>query len=104
LTLRSAKVVGVVSVRESNTLMTPRFSATNTRPSGEKRTTVGFWRPLNTTDSWKPAGRVAALAAGAVPAIRAASDPRTSAIDSANERVRFRRAGRPRPAGSRVRR
>ena len=60
-------MAGDVSVSESNTLMTPRFSATNTRPSLAKRTAVGFVRPLMTTDSLKPAGRVAACAtAGAV--------------------------------------
>ena len=33
LTFKSAKTVGVGSVRESKTLITPRFSATNIRPS-----------------------------------------------------------------------
>ena len=60
LTLRSAKTSGVVSVSESNTLITPRFSATKTRPSLLNRTTVGLVKPLKTVVSWKPAGRVAA--------------------------------------------
>ena len=36
---------GVGSVRLSKTLIRPLFSATKTRPSGEKRTTVGFVSP-----------------------------------------------------------
>ena len=62
LALRSAKTSGVVSVSESNTLITPRFSATKTRPSLLNRTTVGLVKPLKTVDSWNPAGRVAASA------------------------------------------
>ena len=54
--------VGVVSLSESNTLITPRFSATKTRPSLLNRTTVGLTRPLKTVDSVNPAGRVAASA------------------------------------------
>ena len=37
----STNVSGVVSVRLSKTLMIPRFSATNTRPSPANLTTVG---------------------------------------------------------------
>ena len=57
--LRSAKSVGVVSVRLSKTLIRPFFSATKIRPSGEKRRAVGFESPLNTTDSWNPGGSAA---------------------------------------------
>ena len=39
---RSANTVGVVSERLSKTLISPLFSATKTRPSEAKRTTVGF--------------------------------------------------------------
>ena len=45
---------GVVSVRLSNTLIRPLFSATKTRPSGEKLNCVGFVKPPNTTSSWNP--------------------------------------------------
>src|SRR5215212_7114998 len=64
LTLRSAKTSGVGSVSESKTLMTPRFSATNTRPSDTKRTTVGLVRPLKTVDSEKPEMGAASAAVG----------------------------------------
>src|SRR5256712_1475212 len=37
--------------------MTPRFSATKTRPSAARRRAVGFVGPLNTPESEKPAGR-----------------------------------------------
>jgi hypothetical protein len=40
--------------------MTPRFSATKTRPSGEKRTAVGSFSPESTMDSENPTGKVAA--------------------------------------------
>jgi hypothetical protein len=59
-TRRSAKIVGVVAVRLANTLITPLFSATKTRPSGEKRIEVGLSRPEKTTVSWKPLGTAAA--------------------------------------------
>ena len=58
--------------------MRPSFCATKTRPSGEKRTTVGFASPLKTTLSWKPVGNVDAGAAGASAAARA--DSRTTAV------------------------
>ena len=67
LALRSAKTSGDVSLSESNTLITPRFSATKTRPSLLNRTTVGLTKPLTTVDSWNPAGRVAASADREVP-------------------------------------
>jgi hypothetical protein len=54
LVRRSANVVGVVSVRLSNTFTSPAFSATKTRPSGENRTAVGALSPLKTVDSEKP--------------------------------------------------
>ena len=47
---------GVVSERPLKTLIKPLFSATNTRPSGENRTAVGAFRPLNTVASVKPFG------------------------------------------------
>jgi hypothetical protein len=40
--------------------MSPLFSVTKTRPSGEKRTEVGCVNPERTTDSENPAGKVAA--------------------------------------------
>ncbi len=43
--VKSAKIVGVVSVSESNTLMRPLFSATNTRPSLANCTAVGCDEP-----------------------------------------------------------
>jgi hypothetical protein len=47
------------AARLANTLMRPLFSATNTRPSGEKRTAVGNVRPPRATPSVKPDGSVA---------------------------------------------
>jgi hypothetical protein len=52
--------VGVVAERLAKTLMSPLFSVTKTRPSGEKRTDVGCVNPERTTDSENPAGKVAA--------------------------------------------
>jgi hypothetical protein len=52
--------VGVVAERVAKTLMSPLFSATKTRPSGEKRIAVGCVSPENTADSVNPAGKVAA--------------------------------------------
>jgi hypothetical protein len=52
--------VGVVAERSAKTLMSPLFSATKTRPSGEKRTDVGCVSPESTMDSENPAGKVAA--------------------------------------------
>ena len=46
--------------RLAKTLMSPLFSATKTRPSGEKRTAVGCVSPESTVDSENPAGNVAA--------------------------------------------
>ena len=66
LVRRSAKIVGVGSVRSSKTLMRPLFSATNTRPSLANRTAVGCSSPAKTTDSSKPLGSVTADAARAV--------------------------------------
>ena len=43
-----------MSPSPSKTLISPLFSATNTRPSGEKRTAVGWVRPLKAVVSWKP--------------------------------------------------
>ena len=44
----SAHTVGVESVRLSNSLMMPGFSATKTRPSAANSTAVGRLRPLMT--------------------------------------------------------
>src|SRR5256885_5361959 len=56
LVRRSANTVGCVSDRLLKTLMRPLCSATNTRPSGAKSTTVGAVRSWKTTVSWKPEG------------------------------------------------
>src|SRR5437868_9918107 len=55
---RSATIVGVVSVRLSNSSTTPVFNPTNTRVSGNGAnfTTVGAARPWNTGTSLKPLG------------------------------------------------
>src|SRR2546423_6587604 len=53
-------VVGVVSVRLSNSSTFPPFWATKMRPSGAKRIAVGKDRLLQTIESWKPVGSVAA--------------------------------------------
>jgi hypothetical protein len=50
----------VVAERLAKTLMSPLFSATKTRPSGEKRIAVGCVSPENTVDSENPVGKVAA--------------------------------------------
>src|SRR5687767_12248253 len=52
----STNVVGVVSASESYTSTTPPFCATNTRPSGWKRTTVGLFRPEKTVSSTNRGG------------------------------------------------
>jgi len=51
--------------QSSNTFTIPLFSATNTRPSGEKRIAVGRVRPLNTTSSTNPGGSVDAASTDA---------------------------------------
>ncbi len=70
-----------VSARPSNTLMTPAFSATKTRPSGENSTAVGSVRPLKTTSSRKPEGAASATGTGSGPSAAlpsaAATAPRT---------------------------
>ena len=58
-------VVGVVSVIESYALTTPRFSATNARPSAAKRIWMGSVRPVKASTSRKW-GSVNGLAASAV--------------------------------------
>src|ERR687885_1406650 len=55
-------VVGVVSVRLSNSSTLPPFWAMKMRPSGAKRIAVGNDRLLQTIESWKPVGSVAAAA------------------------------------------
>ena len=62
--LRSVKSDGVVSKTLSKTLMTPLFSATKTRPSEAKRTTVGLVSPLKTVVSSNPAGGAASALLG----------------------------------------
>ena len=57
--------------------MRPVCSATNTRPSLAKRTTVGLVRPLKAVVSWKPAGSAAPAEPGA-PATGIAPARRTS--------------------------
>ena len=52
----------MVSVTPSNSLIKPLFSATNTRPSLEKRTAVGWLSPVNTVFSENPEGTVTAPA------------------------------------------
>src|SRR5215203_6965899 len=74
---RSAKVVGVVSENDEKTLISPLFSATKTRPSAEKRTTVGFVRPLNAVVSTKPLGSALAVAG---PARQAAARTATTTV------------------------
>jgi len=54
--------VAEVSVSVSNVLTTPRFSVTNTRPSGANATLVGLSRPPKTSESVKPDGTPAAAA------------------------------------------
>src|SRR5215212_7034608 len=90
LTFRSAKTSGVVSVKESKTLITPRFSATKTRPSLAKRTTVGCVRPLKTTDSEKPAGSVAAEAVVGVVITTTAVARASSKLSSRDDGLRRR--------------
>ncbi len=58
-------MVGVGSLKLSNTLMRPLFSATNTWPFGAMRTAVGTVRPLHRTLLWKSGG--SAFAATLIP-------------------------------------
>ncbi len=85
---RFANTVGVVSERLSKTLITPLFSATKTRPSEAKRTTVGLVRPLKATVSWKPLG-TAALADGA-PRTAPTANRQPSSTTAATPRSRRR--------------
>src|SRR4029453_7983430 len=90
--------VGVVAESDENTLMRPLFSATNTRPSGEKRTAVGLARPLNATVSAKPAGTAADATASAGSAGLAGSNAPTSAnaaMTRTDEDIRPPRGCRP---------
>ena len=50
--------MGVVAERLAKTLMSPLFSVTKTRSSGENRIAVGYVNPQNTMDSENPAGAV----------------------------------------------
>src|SRR6185312_5140894 len=79
--LRSAKVAGSVSSSPSNTLITPLFSATKTRPSLANRSVVGLSRPLMATVSWKPEGTVVvAPVVGPTPKTHAEAAPRTARV------------------------
>ena len=59
-------MVADVSVRPSNSLTSPLFSATKIRPSGAKRIAVGSVSPVMTALSWKPDGTAAPAGAAAV--------------------------------------
>ena len=61
----STRTVGVVSARLSNSSTMPPLSATNTCPFGAKRTAVGVFRPLQTAEEVKPAGRIGFATAAA---------------------------------------
>src|SRR5262245_45402591 len=80
LVRRSTYTDGVGSVRLSNTLIRPLCSATNTRPSGENCTAVGWLRPLKTTVSWKPDGSVTAIDAEAETRVRRTATTSAPAI------------------------
>src|SRR4029453_9124100 len=82
-------MVGVVSLRLSNTLMSPLFSPTKTRPSTAKRKTVGLLRPLIADDSANPDGSVAASARRGG---SATSPTATSAVAMMAETIRRWRA------------
>ena len=90
---RSANVVGVVSESDEKTLISPLFSATKTRPSAAKRTTVGLVRPLNEVVSANPAGSV--LAAAGPLRHAAALAASAIAIAKRNPRERIRPAPPP---------
>ena len=109
---------GVVSARLSNTLMRPLFSATKTRPSGAKRTTVGWVKPLKATVSWKTPGPDASLSVMVTLAVSGVPD-RVIGVAGDREHDRFaafdrgiidrrdgdragRRAGRDRDAAGEV--
>ena len=76
--------------------MTPLFSATNTRPSGEKRTAVGWVSPEKTISSWKPGGSDAA-SAGRVVATTTKHDAIIVTARSTPTRVRALDELRPKP-------
>ena len=64
---------------DENTLMRPLFSATKTRPSGEKRIAVGLVRPLDLAVSVNPGGTAAEAVASPGRAGLAGSSAPTSA-------------------------
>src|SRR4051794_4929423 len=67
--------------------MRPLFSATNTRPSGAKRTAVGWLSPLNTVVSAKPEGSVTAAAPAGASIVARTSSEATSGTDHTRLRV-----------------
>ena len=67
--------MGAVSVTDRNSLMMPLFSVTKARPSGAKRTLVGFLSPPKTTTSWNPGAIAAYAPAGIEKSPSAASRP-----------------------------
>src|SRR6266540_1217746 len=83
---KSVNMVGVGSSSESNTLIRPLFSLTNTRPSGENTTFVGLDKPLKTTCSLKPVGTTAACAGASGTAISAAGTNSNPMIAVSNRR------------------
>ena len=83
-----------MSDRLSKTLTIPLFSATKTRPSGEKRTAVGSVSPEKTISSWKPAGSVAAPA-GSVELDTATDD--ANVVIATNAAKRLARSAERRP-------
>ena len=76
--------------------MRPLFSATNTRPSGEKRTAVGSVSPEKTISSWKPGGSDAAAAGCAALATTTTDD--TKAVIAKNVPKHATRRDRRRPS------
>ena len=76
--------------------MTPLFSATNTRPSGEKRTAVGWVSPEKTISSWKPGGSDAA-AAGCVVVTTARQEASIAIVKSTQTRACALDEFRPKP-------
>src|SRR5439155_23442463 len=85
---RSAKVVGVVSETLSNTLISPLFSATNTRPSGANLNEVACASGPTTVDSLKFGGSVVACAATGPNAAASAVSSTTMPIATTQLRVR----------------
>src|SRR5262245_29410364 len=85
---KSTTVVGVGSRTLSNSLISPLFSATSTRPSGRKRSVVGWSSPPKTTASEKP-GCLKLVAARAGKARSAVT--RSNAVGAARRGRRYTR-------------